>query len=78
MNTKLTLQMDDNLVQRAKSQAKKRGKSVSQMFSDYISNLGTQEQKDNLPPVTRSLLGILESKDVSKEDYRQHLREKHL
>ena len=78
MNTRLTLQMDDNLVQRAKSQAKERGKSVSQMFSEYISNLGAPEQKDNLPPVTKSLLGIAEGKEISEEDYRHHLREKHL
>ena len=78
MNTRLTLQMDDNIVQRAKSQAKERGKSVSQMFSEYISNLGAPEQNDKLPPVTKSLMGIAEGKDISEEDYRQHLREKHL
>ena len=78
MNTKLTLQMDDSLVQRAKSQAKERGKSVSQMFSEYISSLGAPEQQDNLPPVTKSLMGIAEGKEISEEDYRQHLREKHL
>lgn len=78
MNTRLTLQMDDNIVRRAKSQAKERGKSVSQMFSEYISNLGAPEQNDKLPPVTKSLMGIAEGKDISEEDYRQHLREKHL
>ena len=78
MNTKLTLQMDDSLVQRARLQAKERGKSVSQLFSEYISALGTTEQKGKLPPITESLLGIVDGKDVSIEDYRQHLREKHL
>ena len=45
MQTKLTLQMDDELIARAKAHAKKCGKSVSQLVADYFRILEKVEQK---------------------------------
>ena len=80
MHTKLTLRLDEELIMRAKKHAKKRGKSVSQMVADYFAILDEpeSEHKQELPPLVRSLAGILEGHDVSEEDYRRHLEEKHL
>ena len=70
--------MDKALVQRAKSEAKRRGKSVSQMVSEFIDSLGTSKSsKRILPPVTASLLGVLKGRRVSEKDYKKHLREKY-
>ena len=77
MNTKLTLRMDDVLVDQAKTEAAQRGKSVSQMFSEFVMSLGSNKGKTTLPPVTGSLLGIMKGQRLSKDDYRKHLREKH-
>lgn len=77
MNTKLTLRMDDALVRQAKNHAARRGKSVSQMFGEFVSSLGTRRHKGHLPPVTGSLLGIMKGSGVSENDYKEHLREKH-
>jgi len=77
MNTKLTLRMDDVLVRQAKSQAARRGKSVSQMFGEFVASLGSRESAPELPPVTSSLLGVMTGKRVSERDYKRHLREKH-
>lgn len=77
MHTKLTLRMDDALVERAKTQAAQRGKSVSQMFGEFVASLGTSRRGGNLPPVTGSLLGIMSGRRVSEADYRKHLREKY-
>ncbi|MBT7068274.1 MAG: antitoxin [Verrucomicrobia bacterium] len=78
MNTKLTLRMDDVLVHQAKTQAAQRGKSVSQMFSEFVLSLGLgRRAAPSLPPVTGSLLGIMKSHPLSEDDYQQHLQEKH-
>jgi hypothetical protein len=79
MNTKLTLRMDENIVHKAKMEAKRRGKSVSQMVAEYIESIGLQQNSEkNLPPTTASLVGILKGKEISEEDYKTHLREKYL
>jgi len=78
MNTKLTLRMDESLVRRGKSEAKRRGKSVSQMVGEFMDALGmTKSGKDTLPPVTSSLIGLLKGRRVTEKDYTKHLREKH-
>lgn len=77
MNTKLTLRMDDMLVREAKTQAARRGKSVSQMFSEFVTSLGAVKISNGLPPITDSLLGVMKDHLVSEQDYKKHLREKH-
>ena len=70
--------MSEVLVRRAKSEAKRRGKSVSQMMSEFIDSLGaTRPDKQELPPVTASLLGLLKGQRSSEPDYKRHLREKY-
>jgi len=80
MNTKLTLRIDKTLVNKAKRQAHRRGKSVSGMFSEYVKMLDdspSDGQSQGLPPITASLFGLLRGKTLTREDYRQHLKEKH-
>ncbi len=78
MNTKLTLRMDDLLVREAKTQAARRGKSVSRMFGEFVAGLATSRRPPDAPPITGSLVGIMRGHRVSEEDYKKHLREKHL
>jgi len=79
MNTKLTLRMDEALVRRAKAEASRRGKSVSQMVGEFVASLGSPKRdKQKLPPITASLVGVLKGHRVSESDYKRHLREKHL
>jgi len=79
MNTKLTLRMDEMLVQQAKYEAKLRDKSVSQMFSEFIEGLASQKKScSSFPPVTSALIGVLKGHELSESDYKNHLREKHL
>lgn len=78
MNTKLTLRMDDSQVQRAKEEAARRGKSVSQMVSEFVDSLSSAPQDEKkLPPITASLIGVLKGSRVSEVDYGKHLQEKH-
>lgn len=79
MNTKLTLRMDRKLIKKAKAEARKRGKSVSQMTAEFIESLSQKDpRKHPLPPITGSLVGVLKGGKLSELDYRRHLREKHL
>jgi len=79
MNAKLTLRMDEELVKRAKIEARRRGKSVSRMTAEFIESLGRRNvPKPDLPPITSSLLGVLKGRRLVERDYKRHLRDKHL
>jgi hypothetical protein len=81
VNTKLTLRLEEGLVRQAKAEAKRRGKSVSQMVAEYFGSLGATTAPpptaSALPPVTSSLAGIAKGHALSVEDYRHHIRTKH-
>ena len=78
MNTKLTLRMDAGLIRAAKSEAGRRGKSVSQIVGEFFDSLASGRRAPSPhPPITTSLIGILKARGVSESDYRKHLREKH-
>lgn len=86
MQTKLTLRLDEELVRRAKAYAKREGKSLSQMVSDYFSLLkqpsgerppGGKREAGPAAPLTQSLRGILRGAKVGEEDYRRYLDEKY-
>lgn len=78
MQTKLTLRLDTQLIERAKTHARNRGKSVSQMVADYFTLLGQEEQPETLAPLTRSLHGALRGIAVDEDEYHRHLEEKYL
>jgi len=78
MQTKLTLRLEDVLIQQAKSYAKQHGKSLSQVVTDYFKFLTKKSEDTEIPPITQSLIGIMDSKDVNIEDYKKHLEEKYL
>jgi hypothetical protein len=79
MQTKLTLRLDAALIQRAKTEAQRRGKSVSQLVAEYFAllNAGSRPEEATLPPQVRALKGILRDADVDVADYHRHLEEKY-
>lgn len=80
MQTKLTLRLDDQLIEHAKSYAARAGKSVSQIVADYFKLL-TSEKKKGLPssaPVTQSLRGLLRESKLDEKDYKKSLEKKYL
>ena len=80
MNTKLTLRMDERLIEKGKLEAGRRGKSVSQMVGDFFDTLSTSKQPaaKKLPPLTASLVGVLKGHRMNADTYKRHLREKYL
>lgn len=79
MQTKLTLRLEDQLIEQAKSYAAHAGKSVSQIVADYFTLLTSKKVKTSLPstPVTQSLRGLLRESTVDEQDYKKYLEEKH-
>jgi hypothetical protein len=79
VNTKLTLRMDDRLIDRAKRYSDRSGKSVSQMVADYFSLIEADEDipGTEITPRVRALLGSLKGASVTEDDYRRHLEEKY-
>jgi hypothetical protein len=70
--------MDETVVRKAKGEARRRGKSVSQMVSEFFDSLGPRDHPSPiLPPLTKSLIGVLKGCKVSEKDYVAHLRKKH-
>ncbi len=59
MHSKLTLRLDEEVIEHAKAYSKHAGKSVSQVVSDYFLQLEGPVHYEHLPPITESLRGIL-------------------
>jgi len=81
MQTKLTLRMEEELIERAKAYSQRVGKSVSQLFSDYVKVLPETNpdspKSRSLTPIVRSMKGALRGAKLDEQDYRRHLEEKH-
>jgi streptomycin 6-kinase len=79
MQTKLTLRLEDRLIRRAKSYAKRSGKSVSELVADLFSRLSSPEPAPprDLTPVVKRLAGALAGRSLDKADYRRHLEDKY-
>jgi hypothetical protein len=79
MQTKLTLRLEEQLIEQAKSYAAEAGKSVSQIVAEYFSLLTSRKSTTKLPttPITQSLRGLLREATVDEQDYKSYLEEKH-
>jgi len=81
MNTKLTLKLDKDIIERAKSFAKEKHTSLSMLVANYFKSL--DEHKDEpdleLSPIVQELSGIIElPEDFNlKEEYTDYLIEKY-
>ena len=80
MQTKLTLRLEEQLIEQAKSYAAHAGKSVSQIVAEYFKLLTAEKIKSVSPstPVTQSLRGLLREAKLDERDYKKYLEEKHL
>ncbi|MEB2782406.1 DUF6364 family protein [Algoriphagus sp. C2-6-M1] len=83
MNTKLTLTIERDVIQKAKEYAKEKNRSLSDIIENYLKSLtqeNREENKSKLTPIVKSLKGsfkIPEDFDY-KEELKKILQEKHL
>ncbi|MBK8807528.1 MAG: hypothetical protein IPO21_13155 [Bacteroidales bacterium] len=82
METKLTLRLNDNVIERAKVYARNHKISLSKIIESYLDSITTQKEKDEkitITPLVKSLIGVMDlPPDFDyKKDYRDFLEEKY-
>lgn len=80
MQTKLTLRLEDELINKAKDLARQRGKSLSKLVAEYFKYITTKElgSETDLPPIVKSLFGSLADSNIDEADYKKYLESKNL
>ncbi|CAN0585010.1 unnamed protein product [Ectocarpus sp. 12 AP-2014] len=83
MNTKLTLTIEREIIERAKTYAKEKNRSLSDLIENYLKMLTDEEKEEKVQkpgPVTQSLKGAFKMpKDMDyKKELRNRLEEKYL
>ena len=79
MNTKLPLNLDKNIIDEAKSYAKKNQVSLSKLIENYLHSLVRTSHKKTtkISPLVESLTGIISSEIDERKSYRDYLSEKY-
>lgn len=80
MNTKLTLNVDKKVIERAKVYSKSRKISLSRLIESYLSSLTANKSRNiEITPLVESLSGVIKlDKDFDyKESYTDYLIEKY-
>ena len=73
--TKLTVRVPRELLENVKRYAAQNNTTLTDLIETYLRRIPTQEPLDDAP-IVRRLSGIL-PKEVSIQDYREHLEEKY-
>jgi hypothetical protein len=80
MDTKLTLNVDKAVIERAKEYARSQKISLSRLIESYLDSLTSKNSKDiEITPLVKSLSGVIKlDKDFNyKEAYTDYLMEKY-
>lgn len=80
MDTKLTLNVDKNVIEQAKKYAKSHKISLSRLIESYLSSLNVKKDREiEITPLVKSLSGVikLENDFNYKESYTDYLIEKY-
>lgn len=80
MDTKLTLKLDEDIIERAKEYAKEKKTSLSVLIENYLQKITSNNtDKKKITPLVKSLSGIIDlPKDFTyKKDYTDYLIKKY-
>ncbi len=80
MDSKLTVRIDSDVIERTKSYARRHNVSVSRMIESYLDSVTDTKSKDiEITSLVKSLSGVIEiNADYDlKKDYGDYLSEKH-
>ena len=81
MDTKLTLNVNKTVIEKAKEYAKSHEVSLSKLIESYLSSLVVKEKTDDIEitPLVKSLSGVIKLRDDFdyKEKYKDYLVEKY-
>lgn len=77
MNTKLTLTIEQSVIEEAKKYARERQRSLSDLIENYLKALINSDdnmKKEELPPIVKSLKGTF--KEPAGFDYKKDLTDR--
>lgn len=81
MNVKLTLQLDKEIIEKAKKYAKIKNQSLSSLVQNYFNFLSENKENDKIQisKNVKDISGIitLDNKVNIKEEYKKHIMEKY-
>jgi hypothetical protein len=80
MDTKLTLKLDRFIIEKAKTYARKKNTSLSQLIETYLNFLtNPKDENDEVTPLVKSLSGVIDLPKGfdSKSNYKNHLIKKY-
>ncbi|MEY4273831.1 MAG: hypothetical protein RL638_779 [Bacteroidota bacterium] len=79
MDTKLTLKLDQDVIEQAKSFAKEKNTSLSKLIENYLSMLVEQKAISDVTPLVKSLSGIVSLPENfdQRSAYQKHLVNKY-
>ena len=80
MNTKLTLKLDEDIIEKAKDYAKLKKTSLSALIENYLQKITSEKKtKKKITPLVQSLSGVIDlAEDYDhKKDYSDYLTRKY-
>lgn len=80
MDAKLTLKLDDNVIEKAKEYAKSKNTSLSALIENYLQKITSEKKgKRKITPLVKSLSGIIDlpADYDHKKDYTDYLMRKY-
>lgn len=79
MSTKLTLKIDEGVIERAKNYAKMHNTSVSSLVEVYLQKVTNPSRKNRITPLVKSLSGLIDLPNDydHKKDYSEYLKNKY-
>lgn len=79
MDTKLTLKLDNSVIEQAKTYAKKKNTSLSKLIESYLSLLVDPQNQQEVTPLVKSLSGVIDLPENFdyKKNYKKHLTNKY-
>ena len=80
MTTKLTLSVEKEVIERAKSFAKHSGRSLSELIEQYLDSITQENTTDAVSPRLKKLIGAvkLPKNFDEKKELQSYLEKKHL
>ena len=80
MDTKLTLKLEQSVIEKAKDYAKRQKTSLSRLIENYLLDITDEEAtQEKITPLVRSLSGIIDlpNDNDHKKDYAEYLAKKY-
>ncbi|MDB5211446.1 MAG: hypothetical protein JWQ30_2273 [Sediminibacterium sp.] len=80
MTTKLTLTVEKEIIERAKSYAKNTGRSLSELIENYLETVIQESGTEEISPKLKKIVGAVKlPKNFDEEkELRSYLEDKHL